>query len=100
PEVRWSDQLITVDFADQAGRLDLRRNIAGETDVLLEVDGCLREREIVIGAILEDDADEGEAVERCRANDIDAGRRRKAHFNRNVEVARHLLRGEARRLCR
>jgi hypothetical protein len=57
-----SDQLIAVDFADEAGRLNLRRDSTGETDVLLQVDGCLREREIVVDAVLEYDPDEGQAI--------------------------------------
>src|SRR3984885_15906137 len=39
PEVRRSDQLIAVDFADQAGRLNLGRHITRQGDVLLKVDG-------------------------------------------------------------
>src|SRR6185437_6500257 len=100
PEVRWPDHLIAVDLADQAGRLDLGRDVAGETDVLLEIDGCLREREIVIDVVLEHDADKGQAIERGRANDIDAGRRGKADLDRNGEVALHLLRRKAWRLRR
>jgi hypothetical protein len=61
--MRWSNQLIAVDFADEAGRLDLRRDPAGETDVLLQVDGSLREREIIVDAVLEHDADKRQPIE-------------------------------------
>jgi hypothetical protein len=39
---------VVFQYADEAGRLNLRRDSTGETDVLLQVDGCLREREIVV----------------------------------------------------
>jgi hypothetical protein len=63
-EVRWADQLITVNLANQAGAKDLRRYIVRQTDILLEADLRLRKGEIVVDAIREGDTDEGQAVER------------------------------------
>ena len=53
-----SGHLIAVDFTDQAGGLDLRGDVIRQTDVLLEVDGGLRQREIVVDAVIEGHAHE------------------------------------------
>src|SRR5271166_2617745 len=98
--MRRSDQLIAVDFADEAGSLNLRRDSGGEIDILLQVDGCLRERKVVVDTVLEHDADERQAIERRRANDIDARRRSEADLDRDRVVALHFLRGQAWRLRR
>ena len=62
-EVRRPNQLIAVNFADQAAALDLRRDVIRQADVLLQVDRGLRESEIIVDSILECDAHEGETVE-------------------------------------
>ena len=94
-EVRRSGHLVTVDFADQAGGLDLRRYIIRQADILLEVDRGLREREVVVDAVIECHTNEGEAVERRRANDVDPWRRGKADLQRDGVIALHLLSRQA-----
>ena len=90
-EMRRTGHLIAVDFADQAGGLDLRRDVVRQADVLLQVDGGLGESEVVVDAIIERDANEREPVERGRADDVDAWRRGKANLDRDGVVALHLL---------
>ena len=58
PEMRRPDDLIAIDFADQARALDLRRDVVRQADVLLQADRGLRERKIIIDSIVERDADE------------------------------------------
>ena len=94
-EMRRTHQLVAVDFADEARSLNLRRDSAGKADVLLQIDRDLRQREIVIDVVLEYDADERQPEERGRANDVDAGRRREPHLDRDRVIALHLLGGEA-----
>src|ERR1700744_3571522 len=91
PEMRRPDHLITVDFADQAGALDLRRDVIRQADILLQVDRSLRQRKIVVDVILKYDAYERQTIERCRADDVDAGRGGKPDFDRNGEIELHLL---------
>src|SRR5215475_14382466 len=84
-EVRRSNELIAIDLPDQARALNLRHDVIRKAHILLEVDGCLREREIVDDAILKHDVNKRETVERRRANDIDSGRRSKTHFDGDAE---------------
>ena len=42
PDVRRSYDLVTIDFADQARALDLRRDVVRQVDVLLQADRGLR----------------------------------------------------------
>jgi hypothetical protein len=98
PEMGWADDLIAIDLADRARHLDLRHLVGRQVDVLLQVQAGLGEREIVIDAVFEGDAHEGEAVERRRSDVLDAGRRIEADLHRNRVVALHLLGGQSRRL--
>ncbi len=90
-EMRRPDHLIAVDFADQAGALDLRRDVIRQADILLQIDRGLRQREIIIDAVLKHDAHEGQPIERGRADDVDARRGGKPDFDRDGEIALHLL---------
>ena len=98
PEMRRADDLIAVDFADQAGLLNLGDLIAGQIDVLLQADRGLRERKIEIDAVFEGNADKRQAVKRRRADIDDAGRRIEPDLHRNRIVFLHLLGGQAGRL--
>src|SRR5205807_140651 len=95
---RGPDQLVAVDLADEARALDIRRRPARQTDVLLQANGRLRFREVVIDAIVEPDPDEGQSVERGRANDVDTGGDGEADLHGNRVIALHLLGGQARGL--
>ncbi len=90
-EIRRPDHLIAVDLADEAGALDLRRDVVRQADILLQIDRGLRQREIIIDIILEHDADERQPVERGRANDVDAGRGGEPDLDRDGEIALHFL---------
>ena len=92
-EVRRPDQLVAVNLADQAGALDLRRNAIGKIDVLLQINLGLGQSEIIIDAVLKHDANEGEAVERSRANDIHTWRCGETDLEGDGVVALHLFRG-------
>src|SRR6476620_3801426 len=96
--IRGSTHLIAVDFADQAGGLDLRRDVVRQTDILLQIDRGLGEREIILDAVIEGDPHEGEAVKRGRAYDVDAGRCGKPDLERYRVVALHLLGRQTGRL--
>ena len=91
PEMRRPDHLIAVDFANEARALDLRHHVVRQVDVLLQIDRGLRQREIIVDVVLEHDADERQAVERGRADDVDARRRGEPDLDRDGEVALHLL---------
>src|SRR5712675_329486 len=82
----------------QARSENLRRDVVGKRDILLQVDRRLGEGEVIVDAVIEGDADKGEAVERGRADVFDPGRHRKPDFNRDRVVAFHLLGGQAGRL--
>src|SRR6516164_8065163 len=90
-----TDDLIAIDFADQAGALDGWRDIVRKTDVLLQIDLSLREREIVIDPVLKYDANERKTVKRGRADDVNPRCGREAHLHRDRIVALHLFSGEA-----
>src|SRR4029077_5290686 len=90
-EMRRSDQLVAVDFADEARLLNGRDLAAWQIDILLQADRGLRQREIEVDAIPEGDADEGQSVKRCRADVDDAGRRIKPDLHRDGIVFLHLL---------
>ena len=92
PEVRGSDQLIAEDLADQAGALDLRRDVIRQADVLLQIDGGLRQREVIIDAVLEHDPYEGQAVERRGADHVDAGSGGQPNLYGYGVIALHFLR--------
>ena len=95
PEMRRPHHLVAIDFADQARSLDLRHDVVRQADVLLQVDRGLREREIIIDPVFEGHADEGEAIERGRADDIDPWRRGQANLHRDRVIALHLFGGQA-----
>ncbi len=99
-EVRRSGYLIAIDLADQAGGLDLRRDVIRQTDILLQIDRGLGKSEVIVDAVIERHPNEREAVERRRTNDIDSGRRGKTNFERDGVVALHLLGRQAGRLRR
>ena len=99
-KMRRALDLITVDFPDQARPLNRRRDVVRQTDVLLQVDFRLGKSKIVVDAVLERHADEGEAVERRRADHIDPRRSGEADLHRDGVIALHLLGGETRRLRR
>ena len=96
--MRRTDELIAVDFTDQAGLLNLGDLIARQVDVLLQADRRLRQREIEIDPVFEGNADKRQAVERCRADIDDAGRRIEPDLHRNGIIFLHLLGGQAGRL--
>src|SRR6516225_3811334 len=95
PEMRRPDDLVAVDFADQARCLDGRDQVARQGDILLQTDRSLGEREVIIDTISEGDAHKRQAVERRRADIDDAGRRIEPDLHRNGVVFLHLLRGKA-----
>ena len=94
-EVRRPGELIAIDFPDQARPLNLRGDVVGQVDVLLQIDRGLGEREVIIDAVLEHDAHEGEAVERSRADDVHPRRGGEADLERDRVVTLHLLRRQA-----
>src|SRR3984885_23974 len=97
-EMRGTDDLIAIDFADQTRLLDLRDLVARQVDVLLQTDRGLGQREVEVGAVSERHADERQAIERGRA-DVDHARRRiKADFHRDRVVFFHFLGGKTRSL--
>ncbi len=98
PDMLVALHLIAENFAGSAVLLDAGHLVSRQGHVLLQRDGGLAIGEIVIDAILENDADEGEAVEGGRANDLDAGRGIKADLDGTRVVTLHFLRGQARRL--
>ncbi len=64
PEMRRPDHLITVNFADQAGGLDLRRHAVRQTDILLQIDRCLCQSKIIIDAVIKGHPHKRQTVER------------------------------------
>ncbi len=91
PEMRRADHLIAVDLAHQARALDRGGHAVRQVDVLLQADRRLRQREVVIDAVIERDAHERQAVERRRADVVDPRGRREPDLHRNRVVALHLL---------
>ena len=83
PEMGRSGDLVAIDLADEARSENLRRDVVRQADVLLEIDRGLGEGEVVFDAVVEGDADEGEAVERRRTDVLDAGCRRQSDLHRN-----------------
>ena len=71
---------------------------ARKGDVLLQRDRRLAVGKVIVHAVLEDDADKGQAIERSGADDVDAGRRVESDLDGNRVVTLHLLGGQARRL--
>src|SRR5262249_53515806 len=71
-----------------------------EIDVLLQRDGRLCPGEVVINTVLEHDPDEGQSVERGRANHLDPGCDGQADLDGNGVVPLHLFCGQAGRLGR
>ena len=98
PEIRRTFDLIAVDFAGQAGLLNLRRLIAGKRDVLLERDRRFLIGEIVVHAVFEGHAHEAQAIERSRAHIDDAGHRIERDLHRYRIIFFHLLGRQARGL--
>ena len=98
PEMRRPDNLIAVNFADQARSLDLRLHVVRQADVLLQAQRRLRQREIIIDPVVEGDPNERQAIKRRRADVVHAGRGGEADFHRNGIVALHFLGRQARRL--
>ncbi len=90
-EVRRSLELVAVDLPHQAGGLDLRLHIVWQADVLLQAERRLRVGKVVVDAVPEGHAHEGKAVERSRADTLDAWRGRQANFHGHRVVALHLL---------
>ena len=90
-EVWGTDDLIAIDLPDQAGGLDLRRDVVRKTDILLQVDRGLRQRKIVINAVVERHPDKREPVKRSRPDNVDPGRGSKADFNGNGEIPFHFF---------
>jgi hypothetical protein len=83
--------LIAVYFSDEARALNRGLHVVGQTDILLEAQGRLLDCEIIVNPILECDPNEGEAIERGRANDIHSRRWRESHLDRNCVITLHLL---------
>src|SRR5580658_9017625 len=96
--MRRTDDLVAIDFADQARLLDLRHLIGGQRHILLQTERRLRVGEVIIDAVLEGDAYERQSVERRGADIVYAGRRVQPDFHRGRIVFFHLLSGEAGRL--
>ena len=94
-EMRRPGHLVPVDFADQAGGLDLRRDVVRQTDVLLQIDRSLGEREVIVDPVVERHPHEGETIERGRADDVDPRRRGEADLDRDRIVTLHLFRRQA-----
>ena len=90
-EMRGSFDLIAVNLADDAGGLNLRQDVVRKVDVLLKVEADLLEREIIVDAVVERDADEGQPVEGGRADVVYARRGGDADFDRHGIEALHLL---------
>mmetsp|Transcript_5519 Transcript_5519/g.13306 ORF Transcript_5519/g.13306 Transcript_5519/m.13306 type:complete len:1095 (-) Transcript_5519:4456-7740(-) len=83
--------LVAQDLAHQAGGLDLWLHAIGQVDVLLQADRGLGQRRDVVDAVLEGHTDEGQAVERGRADVVHPERGGQADFHRTRVVALHLL---------
>jgi hypothetical protein len=93
-EMRRSCHLVAVDFADQARTLDRGNRTARQIDVLLQTDRRLLKREIIVDAVVESDSHKRQAVERRRADDVDAGRGGEPHLHGDGVVAFNLFGGE------
>src|SRR5215469_2773007 len=93
-----ADELISVDFANQARALNSGLNVVWKIHILLQVDCGLRQGKIIVNAILEHDAHEGKTVERSRSDHVDARGGGEANLDWNSVVSLHLLRRETSRL--
>src|SRR5580704_6885330 len=89
--MRRSYHLIPVDLPHEARTLYRGLHVVGKTHILLQTQSCLLNSKIIVNPILEGDSDEGQAVERCRADDVNTGSWGKANLNGNRVVALHLL---------
>jgi hypothetical protein len=98
PEMRRTDDLVAIDFADRARHLDLRNLILRQRDVLLEVQTRLHEGGVVIDAVFEGDAHEGQTVKRGRPDVVDTCGGIEADLHRDGVGALHLLGGQTRGL--
>src|SRR5207237_541494 len=85
-EMRRSGQLITKDLARLAGLLNIGLRVVGKVDTLLKAERRLGVGEIEFDPVFERDSHEREAIERGRANDIDARCDGKTHLHRNRVV--------------
>src|SRR5262249_37550887 len=95
PEVRRPGELIAVDLADQAGPLNRRLHAVGHIDPLLQAVYRLRVGEVVIDAVAEHHAHEGQSVDGVGADELDPGSGRETDLHGNRVVAFHLLSREA-----
>ncbi len=94
-EMRRPDDLVAIDFTDEARLLNARHLVPRQRHILLQAEGRLRIREVIIEAIFESDAYERQPVEGCRTNIIDPWRRIKPDLHRYRVVALHFLGREA-----
>ena len=90
-EMRRPDHLVAIDLAHQARLLDLRHLVVRQRDVLLQAERRLGVGEIIVDAVFEGDADEGQAVEGGRADIVDARGRIEADLHRDGVIALHFL---------
>jgi hypothetical protein len=100
PEMGRTHHLITINLADEARALDLRRDIVRKIDVLLQIYRRLLQSEVVIDPVLKHDAHEGQAVERGGPDHVDAWRSGQPDLEGDGIVALHLLGGLPRGLRR
>src|SRR5208282_5668515 len=90
-EMLRSGDFIAENFAGETGLLNLRNLGAGQIDVLLQADRRLGEGEMIIDAIFEGHADEAQAIERGRADIVDAGSRIEPDLHGNGIIFLHFL---------
>jgi len=91
PKVGRSFQLIAHHLADQAGRLNLRLDVVGQADVLLEGKCRLRVSKVVVDPVLEGHAHERQTVERRGADILHTGCRGQADFHWHRVVPLHFF---------
>src|SRR5580658_10881651 len=89
--MRWTNNLITINFASRTVGLDVRNLSAGQVNVLLHRDRRLGVGEVIVDPIFEADPHKGEAVKRCGADYVNAGRRIETNLRGARVVTFHLL---------
>ena len=88
---RRSLDLVTQNFTDQAGRLNLWLHVVRQGDVLLQVDGGLRQRRHVVNAVLESHPHKGQSIKRGGADVVNAQRGRQTNLHGARVVTLHLF---------
>jgi len=98
--MRWTDNLITINFASRTVGLDIRNLSTGQVNVLLHRDRRLGVGEVIVDAIFEADPHKGQAIKRRGADYVDAWRGVEPNLCGTRVVTFHLLGREAGRLRR